>query len=168
MSHVSRRRTACLQPLLRVPFGCPRMPPDAAPDAAPVSPRCRPGSGEKYQYVFKGAQSAPNSGWPPHRDSPREATADWHAAEHPPASGWPPRATVSRRAPAAFLWPFGPRRRRRALTPAADPTGNSPRRQQWRAGVPRGRGHPSGARIMKPCKITVKVVRPRCAAGAPP
>jgi hypothetical protein len=26
-------------------------------------------------------------------------------------------------APAAFLWPFGPRRRRRALNPAADRTG---------------------------------------------
>ena len=34
-------------------------------------------------------------------------------------------------APAAFLWPFGPRRRRRALNPAADRMGRAPLRQRW-------------------------------------
>ena len=67
------------------------------------------------------------------------------------------QGTVTRQAPAAFLWPFGPRRRRRALTPAADRAGA--RRNVSGGARGRKRGHPSGARILKPCVLAVKGAR---------
>ena len=89
--------------------------------------------------------------------APREATADCKAAQHPPAAGWPPEGTVQRRAPAAFLWPFGPRLAGAHSPPR--PTAWATRRNVSGGARGHGAGHPSGARIMKPCKIAVQSAR---------
>jgi hypothetical protein len=123
-------------------------------------------TGENFHYVFKGARSAPDRA--SHRTgiAPREAIADWKAAQHPPVAGRPPGdpCRARRRLPS-----FGPSGHVGAG--AHSPRGRTePASCRNDSGGARGHGagHPSGARIMKPCKITVKVVRPRCAAGAPP
>ena len=55
--------------------------------------------------------------------------------------------TCGARASAAFLWPCGPRRRRRALTPrAADLANLLPSHESALARELQERGHPSGAR----------------------
>ena len=85
-------------------------------------------------YVFKGARSAPAVAGRRTGIAPREATADCTRRSIRPQlagrQGQPCRA--GRRLPS--FGPGGPRRRRRALTPAADRSGNSPQRQRWRAG----------------------------------
>jgi len=55
------------------------------------------------------------------------------------------QGTVARRAPAALLRPFGPRRRRRALTPETDRPGSTPRRQLRRAVLQAGLARPPAA-----------------------
>jgi hypothetical protein len=53
--------------------------------------------------------------------------------------------------------------------PAADLTGSAPQRQRWCADCKRG--HPSGARILKPCKISRKgapAARPSASLRADP
>jgi hypothetical protein len=69
------------------------------------------------------------------------------------AAGWPPGADAAGRAPAAFLWPLWPRRRRRALTPA-DPGWRTRRDLSGGARLPSGAIPP--APILKPCALTVK------------
>jgi len=92
-----------------------------------------------------------------HAKAPRDGGADCGAAQHLPITGWPPRGPWRAGAPAAFLWPFGPRRRRRALIPATGRTGCAPQRQRWRAVLQTG---PSlRRRILKPCVLAVKIAR---------
>jgi hypothetical protein len=103
--HIKRSRTA------RCPVGC-----------------------ENPLYHFKGARSAPCRGSPPRMQERRAAAAlaGKRRCVRPQLAGHqggPWRAGAS----AAFLWPFGPRRRRRALSPAANRTGSAPQRQRWRA-----------------------------------
>jgi hypothetical protein len=66
------------------------------------------------------ARGARQTSCPPHRDSAARGNPWRSAAQLPPAAGWPPGGTVTRRAPAAFLRPSGPRRRQRVLAPAAE------------------------------------------------
>lgn len=72
-------------------------------------------------------------------------------------TGWPLAGTVTRRGAGCLPLAFGPRRRRRALNPVAGRTGSAPQRQRWRGGCKRS--HPSGARILKPCVLAVKIAR---------
>jgi hypothetical protein len=114
--------------------------------------------GENFPYVFKGARSAPYRDWPPSMRKRRAmaALSVKRRCVRPHLAGH--RGTVTRRASAAFLWPFGPRRRRRALTPRGRPYGL----RAATSAVVRGgakRGHPSGARILKPCVLAVKSAR---------
>jgi len=78
-------------------------------------------SGENYLYVFKGARSAPNPGWPPILASAARGCADPDAAQPPPVTGRAFRVTVRAWAPLAALRPSGPRRRRRASRPRSPP-----------------------------------------------
>jgi hypothetical protein len=114
--------------------------------------------GENFLYVFKGARSAPGPGWPPHIQE-RRATAALTVERRGSSTRswlvtWGPGM---RWAPAAFLWPSGPRRRRRGLEPRSRPH----RQCAVTSAVARGckRSHPSSARILKPRVLPVKSTR---------
>ena len=74
-------------------------------------------------YNFKGALRAPGRCWPPPMTKRRAMVALTveRRSFRPQLAGH--LGAVARRAPAAFLWPFGPRRRRRALGPRGRPHG---------------------------------------------
>jgi hypothetical protein len=112
---------------------------------------------EKSLYVFKGARSAPDPGWPPILEAPRAGCADRCAAQlSPVARRGPFGGTLRAWAPPAALRPSGPRRRRRASHPRGPPrqlsaATISARRANCKSGpssrrssVKPGRDHPQG------------------------
>ena len=108
-------------------------------------------------YVFKGALRAPGPGLVVHARAPRDNGADCRAAQRPPIAGWPPEDSDAPGA-AAFLWAL-----RATSAPART---HPPRPATWAArrnvsgGARDGKqGHPSGARILKPCVLAVKIAR---------
>jgi hypothetical protein len=92
-----------------------------------------------------------------HANAPRDGGADCGAAQHLPIAGWPPG---DRGAPGAGCLPLALRATSApARTHPPRPAAGAARRNVSGGARRCKRGHPSGARILKPCVLTVKSAR---------
>jgi len=111
------------------------------------------------------ARSAPSRGWPPYlqeRRGPQALTVG--LAQHP-ARNWL-AAKGNHDAPGARLPSFGPSAHVGAVAhPPHSRQHGAARRNVSGSARPAGPGHPSGARILKPCVLTVKIARCACVAA---
>jgi hypothetical protein len=111
-----------------------------------------------FSTGFQGRAERAEPGPAPYMQrAPSDGDADCGAALRPPGAGWPPRG---RRRARRRLPSFDPSGRVGAdahSTPRPTARGNAPQRQRWRAGCKRR--HPSGACILKPCVLAVKIAR---------
>ena len=109
-------------------------------------------------YNFKGALRAPGPRLVAvQARAPRDNGDGCRAAQRPPIAGWPPE---DRGAPGAGCLPLAPSGH------VGVGAHSAPRPATWaaRRNVSGGardckRGHPSGARILKPCVLAVKIAR---------
>ena len=93
-----------------------------------------------------------------HAKAPRGGGADCGAAQHLPITGWPPRGTVARRGAGCLPLAL----RAASAPPRTHPRGRPHGLLAATSAVARGAANgaiPSGARILKPCVLAVKIAR---------